>query len=176
MPTVPPQTGPPLRPHVPPVAVSRDPETFARNVATALFTWDTASGFTPLDYTTVLLDVGDPSGTEQAGLASDIAGYLPTRDAWVELRQYETRQSLTIDSAVVPEAWADAVAQAQPGQLPPGAIAYTIEGTRHRDGVWNDDPQASVHDVAFTLFIACPPAGDDPCALLRLSQLDHPLR
>lgn len=56
-----------------------------------------------------------------------MAAYLPTRDAWIELRQYATRQHLTIDTAYVPDAWADAVAQAQPGQLAAGTIAVTIE-------------------------------------------------
>lgn len=175
-PSTPGESWTPSRPHLPQVVQSRDPETFARNVAEALFAWDTGSGFTPLDYTSVILEVGDPSGEEQAGLAGDIATYLPTQDAWLQLRQYATRQHLTIDSITIPEAWADAVAQAQPGQLAPGTLAYTIDGTRHRDGMWNDDPQTSAIDVALTVFIICPPAGNDPCSLLRLSQLDNPLR
>ena len=163
----------PLRPVVPPVAASRDPETFAGNVAHALFTWDTTTGLMPLDYTSALLDVGDPTGTEQAGLAADIASYLPTRDAWVKLRPYATTQTLTIDSIAVPHSWAQAVQQAHPGQLPAGATAYTIHGTRHRDGTWNGKPTSAEQDVAFTVFIACPPGRD--CYLLRLSELDNPL-
>ena len=166
---------PTVTPRLPVVAGSDDPETFARNVATALFGWDTASGFIPLDYTSVLLAVGDPTGAEQPGLASDIAAYLPTRQAWVELRQYATTQHLTIDTLFVPDAWDTAVAQAQPGQLADGTTAYTIEGTRHRAGLWNDEPVASEHAVAFTVFIICGPAYDT-CHLLRLSQLDNPLR
>lgn len=166
---------PTVTPRLPVVAGSDDPETFARNVATALFGWDTASGFIPLDYTSVLLAVGDPTGAEQPGLASDIAAYLPTRQAWVELRQYATTQHLTIDTLFVPDAWDTAVAQAQPGQLADGTTAYTIEGTRHRAGLWNDEPVASEHAVAFTVFIVCSPAYDT-CHLLRLSQLDNPLR
>ena len=50
----------------------------------------------PLDYSSVILAVGDPSGAEQAGLASDVAAYLPSREAWLELRQYTTAQHLTI--------------------------------------------------------------------------------
>jgi len=178
-------------PRLPHIAPSTDPEAFARDAAHALFTWDTASGILPLDYTAVLLDVGDPTGNEQAGLASDIAAYLPSRAAWVELRQYSTSQHLTITDAYVPEQWAQAVEQAQPGQLPVGATAITIEGTRHRTGIWNDEPATSEHPVAFTIFLACPP--DDPppssgetgqsetgavpsCYLLRLSMLDQPLR
>lgn len=163
----------PSRPVVPPVRASRDPETFAGNVAHALFTWDTTTGVMPLDYTSTLLNVGDPTGTEQAGLAADIATYLPTRDAWAKLRPYATTQTLTIDSILVPDSWDEAVQQAHPGQLPAGATAYTIHGTRHRDGTWNGKPTSAERDVAFTVFIACPPSKD--CYLLRLSGLDKPL-
>ena len=163
----------PSQPTVPAVRGSRDPETFAGNVALALFTWDTTSGLMPLDYTATLLDVGDPTGTEQAGLAADIATYLPTREAWAKLRPYATTQSLTIDSIRVPDSWAQAVQQAHPGQLPEGATAYTIHGPRHRDGTWNGKPTSAERDVAFTVFIACPPGRD--CYLLRLSGLDNPL-
>ena len=168
-------TGTPSLPALPEVEASDDPETFARNVATALFAWDTASGLWPLDYSPTILAVGDPSGDEQAGLASDIATYLPTRDAWIELRQYATRQHLTIDTAYVPDAWADAVAQAHSGQLAAGTTAVTIEGTRQRAGVWNGQPVASEHPVAFTVFVVCAPTYPT-CHLLRLSQLDNPLR
>lgn len=173
--TTPAVPAPTATPRLPVVAGSDDPETFARNVATALFAWDTASGFMPLDYSSVLLAVGDPTGAEQAGLASDIATYLPTREAWVELRQYATTQHLTIDTQLVPDAWDTAVAQAQPGQLAAGTTAYTIEGTRHRTGVWNNEPVTSEHPVTFTVFIVCGPTYDT-CHLLRLSQLDNPLR
>ncbi|UNX55472.1 hypothetical protein MF406_04190 [Georgenia sp. TF02-10] len=173
--TVPAEPVPTTTPRLPVVRPSADPETFAGNVATALFSWDTASGFMPLDYTSVILAVGDPPGAEQAGLAADIATYLPSREAWVELRQYATTQHLTIDTIYVPNAWDEAVAQAQPGQLAEGTIAYTIEGTRHREGVWNDETVTSEHPVAFTVFLVCAPAYDT-CHLLRLSQLDNPLR
>ncbi|HPE11189.1 MAG: hypothetical protein M9886_05115 [Candidatus Nanopelagicales bacterium] len=168
------------RPGPPRVEPSNDPDEFARNVATALFVWDTGSGLMPLDYTASILEVGDPSGEEQAGLASDIAGYLPTREAWIELRKYATIQHLTIDNSFVPEAWDQAVEQAQPGQLPAGATAITIEGTRHREGVWNGEPVTSEHTVSFTVFLACPPPAPEfrsgLCHVLRLSQLDNPLR
>ena len=147
----------------------------ARNVAETLFAWDTASGLMPLDYSAVVLAVGDPSGAEQAGLASDIAAYLPTREAWVELRQYATTQHLEITDAFVPGAWATAQEQAQPGQLVEGTTAITIEGVRHRAGVLNDEPVDSAHEVAFTVFVVCEPAYDT-CHLLRLSELDNPLR
>lgn len=164
-----------LTPVLPTVRESADPETFARNVAITLFAWDTSSGFMPLDYTSVILAVGDPSGGEQAGLASDVAAYLPTRTAWLDLRQYATTQHLSIDRVFVPEAWATAVEQAQPGQLAEGTVAYTIEGTRHRSGVWNGEPVESAHPVAFTVFFVCAPAYET-CRLLRLSELDNPLR
>ena len=173
--TVPSGPVPTQAPRLPVLRPSADPATFAGNVASALFSWDTASGFMPLDYTAVILAVGDPSGAEQAGLAADIATYLPSREAWVELRQYATTQHLTIDTIYVPDAWSDAVAQAQPGQLAEGTIAYTIEGTRHRTGLWNDQAVTSEHPVAFTVFIVCAPTYDT-CHLLRLSQLDNPLR
>lgn len=163
----------PARPVVPPVPASRDPETFAGTVAHALFTWDTTTGLIPLDYTAALLDVGDPTGAEQAGLAADIATYLPTRQAWTDLRQYATTQSLTIDSVHVPASWGEALAQAHPGQLPEGATAYTIHGIRHRQGLWNGQPTTAERDVSFTVFIACPTG--KPCSLLRLSQLDNPM-
>lgn len=167
--------GTPTLPALPEVEASDDPETFAGNVATALFAWDTASGLRPLDYSAVVLAVGDPSGAEQAGLASDVAAYLPSQDAWLELRQYATAQHLTIEHAFVPDAWDTAVEQAQPGQLAPGTVAYTIEGTRHRTGTWNDEDVSSEHPVAFTVFVVCAPTYDT-CHLLRLSQLDNPLR
>lgn len=166
---------PTATPRLPSVPAAADPETFARNVATALFAWDTTSGFMPLHYTSVILAVGDPSGAEQAGLASDIATYLPNRDAWIELRHYATAQHLTIDEVYVPDAWDAALEQAQPGQLAEGTIAYTIEGTRHRTGLWNDETVTSEHPVAFTVFLVCAPTYDT-CHLLRLSQLDNPLR
>ena len=175
--TAPPTAAPstPQPPQVQAVPRSADPETFAQGVASTLFAWDTASGLWPLDYTSAILAVGDPSGDEQAGLASDLAVYLPTRDAWIELRQHATRQHLIIEAAYVPDAWAEAVAQAQPGQLAAGTTAITIEGTRHRAGVWNGQPVTSEHPVAFTAFVVCAPTYPT-CHLLRLSQLDNPLR
>ena len=162
------------QPVVPPVEQSADPETFALNVATGLFEWDTGSGLMPLDYTSALLDVGDPTGAEQAGLARDVATYLPTREAWIELRQHSTSQHLAIDEIYIPEAWEEALSQAQPGQITEETVAYTITGTRHRQGIWNEEPVTSEHEVAFTVFIVCAPAYET-CHLLRLSELDNPL-
>ena len=71
-------------------------------------------------------------------------------------------------------------AQAAPGQLPRGATAYTITGTRHRAGIWGTEPVEATRPVSFTVFIACaPPAPEfstSLCRLLRLSELDNPLR
>ena len=95
--------------------------------------------------------------------------------AWIELRRYATTQYLVIDTSFVPDAWGDAVAQAQPGQIAPGTVAVTIEGTRHRSGVWNGQPVTSEHPVSFTVFVVCAPTYPT-CHLLRLSQFDNPLR
>lgn len=160
---------------LPSVKRSRDPDVFARNLATTLFTWDTATGLSPLDYSAAILAVGDPSGVEQAGLASDVANYLPSREQWVELRKHATRQSLTITRSYVPEAWGEALRQAVPGQIPSGATAITIEGTRHRSGDWDGRPAGEDFPVSFTVFLACQP-GADSCHVLRLSQLDKPLK
>jgi len=158
-----------------PVTESPDPETFAGRVAVALFTWDTATGYDPVDYARVLADVGDPTGDEMPGLASDVRAYLPTDQAWAQLRTYQTRQWLTVEETAVPQGWADAQAQAAPGQLLPGTTAYTVTGTRHRTGIWGTEPVESSRPVAFTVFVTCAPSFDT-CRLLRLSQLDNPLR
>lgn len=173
----------PTRPTSTPAAplrlpVTRDAEEFARAVATALFTWDTVSGATPADYAQVLSDAADDS--EADALASDVRAYLPTAEAWAQLTTYQTRQWLTIETAVVPEAWETAEAQAAPGQLPHGATAYTIQGTRHRTGIWGTEPVETSRPVSITVFIACaPPAPEftaNLCRVLRLSKLDNPLR
>ena len=172
-PTIPATTSSTAAPRT--IRPTADAEIFARRVAEALFAWDTASGYGPADNAQVIVDVGDPTGNETAGLASDVRGYLPTAEAWVQLRQFQTRQWLDIDAAFVPDAWADAVEQAVPGQLLPGTIAYTITGIRHRSGMWGSDPVDTSHPVAFTVFVTCAPSFDS-CRLLRLSGLDNPLR
>ncbi len=165
-----------------PAAVPRTggPETFARNVAAALFTWDTASGYSPSDYAQVLADVA--ADVEADAFVSDVRSYLPTTQAWGQLRQYATRQWLTIDTAVIPDAWETATSQAAPGQIPEGATAYTITGTRHRDGTWGTTPVEASRPVSFTVFLVCTPpiisrsATTGLCEVLRLSELDNPLR
>lgn len=153
------------------------PDVFARAVARALFTWDTASRYGPADYAQVLSDAADSS--EADALAGDVRGYLPSTDAWAQLRTYQTRQWLTIDTVVIPQAWATARAQAAPGQLPAGTTAYTITGTRHRTGTWDTQPVETTHPVSFTVFLTCHPTAPDHaapiCRLLRLSAPDQPL-
>jgi len=150
-----------------------DPETFARDVAEALFEWDTATMITRADHLEQLAKVGDPTGESTAGLLSDIGGYLPTDEAWRDLAQYETKQWLTIDTVSTPTKWAEAEAQAGDALLP-GTTALTIHGVRHRSGVWDGDPVSSQYDVAFTVFIVCGPSYPE-CHVLRLSILDKPL-
>lgn len=159
----------------PVVRESDDPETFARALAIALFTWDTATEFRPTDYAQVIVDVGDPSGNETAGLASDVRTYLPTADAWAQLRTMQTRQWLDINDVFVPDEWATALEQAAEGQILPGTVAYTITGIRQREGIHGTEPVTSSHEVAFTVFITCEPTFDT-CRALRISELDNPLR
>src|SRR5690625_4795843 len=162
------QTGP----H--PIRDTTRADLFARNVATALFTWDTTSGYQSSEYAQRIVDVGGPTGTETAGLAADVRTYLPSPQQWAQLRTHRTSQWLTIDDLYVPATWADAEAQAAPGQLLPGTTAYTVTGTRHRDGIWGTEPVESSRPVAFTMFITCQPTFDH-CRLLRLSRIDEPL-
>lgn len=153
------------------VAGTSDPELFARSVARALFTWDTRHEGGPTVWAQVLVDA---AGVDEAAVvASDVRGYLPIADMWLQLGAYGTRQWFELQLIAVPDAWSTALEQAAPGQLPRGATALTIVGTRHRAGTWNTEVTRTERQVSFTVFIACP--GLDPCALLRLSQLDRPL-
>lgn len=149
------------------------PEAFAREVAEALFAWDTATLIGRDDHIEQLLKVGDPTGESISGLLADLGAYLPTTDAWRDLAQYETKQWLSIDSVTTPTKWAEAEAQAGSALLP-GTTALTIHGVRHRAGVWDGAPVTSEYDVAFTVFIVCGPSYPE-CHLLRLSILDKPL-
>lgn len=154
-----------------PLPRSHAPATFAQAAAMAMFRWDTRSSTSLSGWGQVLVDAADPD--EAAGLAADVRAYQPTTEQWKQLRTYGTRQWLTIETARVPTAWATAAAQAAPGQLPPGATAYTIVGVRHRAGTWADQATATRSRVTFTVFIACPDA--QACRLLRFSRLDQPL-
>jgi len=151
-----------------------DPIAYARAVAIALFDWDTTSGFLPTDYTAAVLADADPSGEETPGLLNDVGTYLPTLEQWLDLTTMNVTQSLEIDEAAVPDSWSAALDQAR-GQLRPGTTAVTITGTRHRQGTWDGEPAQTSYDVSFTIFVACPPAFER-CHVLRLSQLDNPLR
>ena len=154
-----------------PIPETNDPELFARNVAAALFNWDTRADADVTDWAQELVDVANAD--EAVGLASDVRAYLPNPGTWEQLRGYGTRQCLTVDSIVIPDLWPTALEQATPGQVPPGATAYTVTGTRHRAGTWKADPLRTDHEVAFTVFVAC--TEDTPCELLRLTRLDHPM-
>lgn len=173
-PPAPSSSGQPTLEALPRLPETDDPEEYAEAVAHALFDWDTFTLYTPADHRSVIIDDADPSGTETPGLVTDLDGYFPSTETWRDLAEYRTRQSITIDEIFVPEQWDEAVAAAN-GQIADGTIAYTIEGTRHREGVWYGDPVESDHPVAFTVFVACEPVFDR-CHLLRLSQLDNPLR
>lgn len=163
----------PVVTELPSLRWSSDPMTFARDVAEALFEWDTATIISRTDHIEQLVAVADPTGESSPGLVADIDNYLPVQDAWVELARYETRQWLTVDSTATPTTWAEAERQAG-DQLLPGTTAITIHGTRHRSGIWEGDPVASEHDVSFTIFMVCAPSYPT-CHLLRLSILDKPL-
>jgi hypothetical protein len=154
-------------------------EESARQVAEALFTWNTTSGYGPAAYARELADV--TASVEADAAATDVRAYLPTPAAWAQLPTHQT-----IDTIGIAAAWETAAGQATPGQLPDGAVAYTITGTRHRDGTRNTEPVTTTHPVAFTVFLACtleraavPPPGagiTETSQLLRLSQLNNPLR
>jgi len=155
-----------------PVLVTTDPEVFARSVARALFDWDTRHEGGPTEWAQVPLDV---AGAEEApALASDVRGYLPSPEMWERLSAYGTQQRLDVESIAVPESWSTALQQATAGQLPPGAAALTITGTSHRVGTWNTEVIRTERPVSFTIFVAC--REGQPCVLLRLSQLDRPLK
>lgn len=151
-----------------------DPETFARRVAAGLFDWDTADAISRNAYVERLVAVGDPSGESTPGLVADIAGYLPSNEAWRQLRSYSTRQRIEIESLSVPTLWEQALREAGPDGFAPGTTAYTVTGVRQRAGIWESEPVTSSHDIAFTAFIVCGPTYPE-CHLLRLSRLDQPL-
>ncbi|KRF32276.1 hypothetical protein [Nocardioides sp. Soil805] len=151
-----------------------DPIAYARAVAVSLFDWDTAAGFLPSDYTSAVLADGDPSGEETPGLLADVTTYLPTVERWLDLGAMEVVQTIEINDAYVPGSWAAAVEQAH-GHLRPGTTAVTVDGTRHRSGVWNGEVAESSYPVSFTVFVACRPSFER-CHVLRLSELDNPLR
>lgn len=155
-----------------PVLDTAHAEQFARSVARALFNWDTRHEGGPTPWAQMLVDVADTE--ESAALASDIRGYLPAPEMWEQLARYGTRQRLEVHSVVVPESWRIALEQAAPGQIPPGAAALTVAGTADREGTWRSEVVRTERHVVFTVFVRCPDA--ERCTLLRLSQLDKPLK
>lgn len=146
---------------------TNDPIVYTTAVAEALLAWDTTTAPTPAAYATQVLDDADPRHIETGGLTADVLNYLPTAQAWQHLGDYQTRQSLTIEHARVPETWDDAAVTAT-GRVAESTIAVSIEGVVHREGVWNGQPVAADHDINFTVFVACAPAFDR-CHTLRLS-------
>lgn len=152
-----------------------DAEEFARAIATKIFTWDTRVDIGPAALVEPFVPMADPTGESTPGLIADLTNYLPSQEAWRDLRDYETRQWLTVNSVLVPAQWSTALEQAGPGAMSPGTIAQTIHGVRHRSGVWEGKLVTSKHEVAFTVFVVCGPSYPQ-CHLLRLSRLDDPLR
>jgi hypothetical protein len=157
------------------VVETSDQATFAVSVAQVLFAWDTTES-TPLnEYTGRLLAVADPSGEESAGLATDLTTYLPSPESWEDLKTYETRQWIDITSYEVPGDWNSAQDNATSPDVAAGTTAYTITGLRRRSGIWQGETAKTVDEVSFTIFMTCRPTYD-ACRLLRLSQLNNPLR
>lgn len=157
-----------------PIPATSDAEAFTRDVAAALFDWDTAAGVPLAKHRGRLLAVADPTGVESPGLVSDLTVYLPTEDTWATLRPYATRQWIEISSVVVPSLWPQALAEGG-DQLAPGTTAYTVTGVRHRTGTDKGKPLHVELPITFTVFAICGPTYPQ-CHLLRLSQLDNPLR
>lgn len=151
-----------------------DPAAYARAIAIALFEWDSDAGYLPADYQAPVLADADPDGEEAPGLISDVSTYFPSVDQWLDLATMDVTQSLTIDTAKVPTSWPSVLEEAH-GQLRPGTTAITITGTRERTGLWNGTRATASSPLAFTVFVACPPAFNR-CHVLRLSALDNPLR
>lgn len=158
-----------------PIEPTADPPTFAVAVARALFDWDTTHTAPLSHYTGRLIAVADPGGDEAPGLVADLSEYLPNASTWAELRPYDTRQWIGIDSVSMPHLWPRALAEAGATGLRPGTTAYTIQGVRHRAGMWEGQRVTTAHDVAFTVFLVCQPSYPT-CHLLRLSILDQPLQ
>lgn len=160
-------------PAIPSVEQS-DPRRFAIEAAELAFEWDTTTSTNTDGYFARIVVIADPGGTESDGLVADLTAYLPSQEAWLHLREYETRQHLEVTSAEVPSTWQATAREGEAFGLERGTTAYTITGIRHRTGIWNGDRVATRHRVSFTVFIICGPRYPT-CYLLRLSQLDHPL-
>lgn len=151
--------------------VTADLVRYATVVAEALFAWDTRDGLPPATYLAALHEATATEGPESNGLYHDLANYLPDEDAWATLAGMQARQWLEVGSAAIPAGWAEA---AQHPSVSRQTVAITIDGTRHREGVWDGQPTRTASPVAFTLFLSCPSGGS--CSLLRLTLPDVPLR
>lgn len=151
-----------------------DPRRFAIAAAEMVFEWDTTTSTNTDGYFARVVAIAAPDGVESDGLVSDLTAYVPSPEAWLELREYRTRQRLEVTSATVPSTWEATARRGAAFGLEGGATAYTITGIRHRTGTWNGDHVATRHHVTFTVFIICGPRYPT-CYLLRLSRLDHPL-
>ena len=125
------------------------------------FDWDTRQDAGLADWVQVLVDA---AAAEES--AADVRDYLPGAETWKRLGFYGTRQWLDVESVTVPAASATALEQAAEGQIPRGAAALTVVGTRHRAGTWDTDEMRTERQVSFTVFVACP--GEQSCTLLRL--------
>ncbi len=144
-----------------------------RQVASALFVWDTVDGPDRAAVQAMVVGLGDPSGWETAGLLADLESYLPTVQAWEQLAAHDVSQTLTITDVSVPDSWAG-IAETEAERLPVGAEALTVRGERVRDGVVRGQAVRRVELVVFTVLIACPDQTGD-CHVLRLSGLNDPL-
>lgn len=153
------------------VLLTSNAEMFARSVAQVLFTWDTRHEGGPSAWAQPLVDVAHVD--EAAAVASDVRSYLPSPEMWDRLATYGTRQWLEMESVAIPNTWFIAIEQATAGQIPPGAVAFSIDGTRKRLGTWGTDIVRTERVVKFTIFVVC--SERETCALLRLSQPDQAL-
>lgn len=157
------------------VARTDDPAAFAVSVSEVLFAWDTTTPTPLTEYAGRLLAVADPSGEESAGLVTDLTTYLPSPESWEDLKTYETRQWIDITSYEIPDDWKSADFNGETTDLADGTTAYTVTGLRRRSGIWHGKLAQTVDEVSFTIFMTCKPTYDT-CKLLRLSQLNKPLR
>jgi hypothetical protein len=151
-----------------------DPVTYAKAVTRAMFSWNTMSGLEPEDYESVVTEDADPTGIETSALVDDLAAYFPTDTQWQQLRDYQTAETVTIQHADIPAAWAQAVAS-DPTAVRPGTFAVTIAAVRHRTGTWYGTPADTSDPVTFTVFETCQPTFPR-CRILRLSGLNTPVK
>lgn len=172
---VPPQPPPAAGGAPTPIDPTQDAADFVIAVTRAIFDWDTTGPVGLAEIKGRLLVVADPTGHETPGLVGDLAGYLPNGPTWDFLAQYSTRQWIEIRDVAEPAQWPPALAAAGQDAPAPGVAAWTVTGIRHRAGVWQGEPVRHQFDVAFTVFVVCEPSYPT-CHLLRVSQLDNPLR